>query len=162
MRLKKDGRRRLKKHPLEIEWNRFLWDRSSRNLLAIRDLGNDFVSLTVPAPCTARDVVEKIAREARNPIPIQSLSADLNLTKMVRGRVCFDDLGILFNQIATHYPTMYWWVSERGLNFENVPADLSSFDGLAGKLMMAKSEDRRLSKTSLWRLRKNSTPAIFR
>src|SRR5208282_18149 len=156
MPFKKAGRKKRKKHPWEILWSRFLWERSGKSIDVVHLLMVNSVSLSIPAPCTHRDVVERVASCAATPILIESLSDNLHTHKLVRGQVCLGYAGDLFNQIATNYPTMRWWVAEQGLNMDIVAPDpvLSSFDALAGKLTAASWQNGRLSKVSLLEIAK--------
>lgn len=159
---KKAGHKRRKKHPSESLWSRFLWGRSSKTVDALHLLKNNFVSLTVPGPCTLSEVVKGIASCAATPVPIESLSDELNATKLGRGKVCFDCAGDLFNQIATNYPDMRWWISATGLNMEIVFPDpvLSPFDELAGKLTID-NWNGGLSKIALWTIASELDKAEF-
>ena len=133
---KKAGHKRRKLHWSETLWSRFLWERSRTNL-DIRNLfESNFVSLTVPGPCPLYEVVKAVASCAVTPIPIDSLSDELKANTLERGKVCSGYAGKLFDDIATNYPNMRWWISAIGLNMEIVPPVpvLSPFDELAGKI----------------------------
>jgi hypothetical protein len=74
----------------------------------------NFVSFSVPAHRTNRDVVEQIARESQ--IPVESLSDELELPVYTRGQVIDGFAGDKFDQIADNYDNMKWWISDVGLN----------------------------------------------
>src|ERR1700731_5415603 len=76
------------------------------------------VNCTVPAPCTDREVLEQIARQAKPPIPIESLPDVLNETVHPRGRTLFGFCGNRIDQIACTYPAMRWRISKNGLHVE--------------------------------------------
>lgn len=128
-------------------WSRFSYQRtvSEGGRKVYREMVVDnFISHSVPAPCTHREVVEQIAKNSRKRIPVDSLPNDLATNIFPRGQTIFGFSGDRFDQIARNYKDMWWWVSKRGLRMEVVPTieiNLSSFDALAGKLMReAKSQ----------------------
>ena len=101
-------------------------------------VGSNFANLTVSAPCTDRDVIEQIARNATKPMPIDLLSPCLSERIHPRSSTYFDTPDQCFTQIAQNYPQMYWWISQKGLRMEVVSASTTSirtFDQVAGKLM---------------------------
>jgi len=125
---------------------------------------DNHVSLSIPAPWTHRDAVEKIASQSREPIPIQSLADALSETKFVRGKVIFGFAGDKIDQIASNYEDMHWWISKEGLNMAIVPpaaTNLSRFDEFAGKLCVDKWKDGKLSKKSLMEITKKLDGAGF-
>jgi hypothetical protein len=116
---------------------------------------SNVASLTVPAPCTPRDVVEQIARQAR--IPIESLSDDLNQPALPRAITIFGFSGDCLDGIADNYDNMQWWISDNGLNMAIVipeAAQLSEFNKLAGGLAISKEEDGKLSKSAVLEIAK--------
>ena len=133
-------------------WNRFDSVRTKETRGAHKLVLNNHLSLTVPAPCTHRDVVEKITSQSQEPIAIQSLADVLSQTELERGKVIFGFAGDKIDQIAANYEGMHWWVSEEGLNMAIVSpavAKLTRFDKFAGKLYIDQSKDGKLSKMVL-------------
>lgn len=142
------------------QWNPLLWEHfstektppKSRSLIL-----DNFASLTVPAPCTLRDVVEQIAKQSRNRIPIESLSDELNQPVLLRGKTIFGSPGDQFDQIAANYTNMQWWISGNGLNMAVVTpeaAQLSDFNRLSGGPAMSKEKNGRLSKDAVLEIAK--------
>jgi hypothetical protein len=134
---------------IEIDGRRclpFLWFRFSseqttktRGLKLYREsILNNFVSCTLAAPWTERDLVEQIARQSEKRIPIESLPSDLSRDVFPRGRTVFGFPGDYFDQIARNYDNMWWWVSAGGVKMETLASTgprISEFDKLAGRLM---------------------------
>jgi hypothetical protein len=129
----------------QLDWRALMWFRfrqqsgeSAPDRKMLRDLILDnFVSLTIPAPCSDRGIVEKIAAHARKPIPIDYLCSDLDEKVSVRGQTVFCPPGDHLDEIAQDYPGLYWWLSEKGLRMEILRGDgrIPSFDQFAGRLM---------------------------
>jgi hypothetical protein len=96
-----------------------------RDLLIYR-----FVSLSVSAPTTNHDIVERVAKDAG--IPIDSLADDLKLPVYTRGRPIFGFVGDIFDETADKYDNMQWWISDEGLRFSvatpPVPVRALTFD----------------------------------
>jgi hypothetical protein len=95
-------------------WRNFSYEKTSKTSKFRELLIYNFVSLSVPAHQTHRDVVEQIARESH--IPVESLSDDLNQPVFSRGQAIFGFAGDQFDQIADDYDNMQWWISDIGLN----------------------------------------------
>jgi hypothetical protein len=160
----------LRKYPKMSSSTRIpLWHRfdsvRTRETRGDRELVlNNHVSLSIPAPCTHRDVIEKIASQSQRPIAIQSLADDLSRTKFVRGKAIFGFAGDKIDQIAANYEGTHWWISEEGLNIAIVsPAatKLSRFDKFAGKLYIDKWKHGKLSKVVLAVIAKKLDVARF-
>jgi hypothetical protein len=136
-------------------WNPLLWEHFSSEKTPPNCRGlifNNFASLTVPAPCTLRDVVEQIAKQSRNRIPIESLSDELNQSVLLRATTIFGAPGDQFDQIAGNYSNMRWWISENGLNMAVVPpraAQLSDFNKLVGELALSRQSNGKLSRDAI-------------
>ena len=134
------------------EWQILFWSRFRRESLnsaisrkRLRDLLlHNFVSTSVRAPCSHRDVVERIAADARMPIPIDYLCSELGDKVFSRGRAVFGSPGKYFDEIAQNYPGLHWWLSDRGLRMEILRGNgrLPSFDELAGHLMFQARSNR--------------------
>ena len=118
-------------------WSRFIHHKGI-DMQRVRKLAeNNFVSASLPAPCTNRDIVENIATRAHTPFPIESLADELSGITFVRGDVCFGKVGDVLDTIASDYPNMRWWISDKGLNMallSPVCAGPASFEALAGAL----------------------------
>jgi hypothetical protein len=71
------------------------------------------VNLSIRGPCTQKDVLAEIARQAQ--IPIDSLTDELGHPTFSRGRAIFGYAGDEIDQIAGEYPNMRWWVANDGL-----------------------------------------------
>jgi hypothetical protein len=78
-------------------------------------LGN-FISHSVRAPCSMREVVEHIALHSQKPIPIESLAECLRQPVLSRGRVLFGCPGNCVDEVTSNYDNLEWWVSNKGLN----------------------------------------------
>jgi hypothetical protein len=98
-------------------WSRFsFYDNFADDAAFRRLILDNFASLTVEAPCTHRQIVEKISEESHVRIPIESLAECLSETIFVRGRTVFGRPGDEFDHIAENYENMQWWLTEKGLN----------------------------------------------
>jgi hypothetical protein len=138
-------------------WVRFDALRTKETHGDTKVLRDNHVSLSIPGPCTLRDVVDGIARQSQVPIAIQSLADDLSQTTLPRGKVVFGLAGNAIDKIAVNYTDMRWWISKVGLNMAIVPpveAKLSRFDDAAGKLYVDKSKDGGLPKDLLMAIAK--------
>jgi hypothetical protein len=131
-------------------WSRFSRKQTSRTggLRLYRELIlKNYVSCTVPAPCTHLDVTKQIAMQSLRRIPIETVPNDLNKCVLPRGRSIFGFPGDYFDQIALSYPNMRWWVSKKGLAMGVMASSkpkFKEFDALAGRLMY-EARARRLS-----------------
>lgn len=146
----KVGRKSFQSLLFDLRWRCFSYERSSKLGRAL--LENNFVSLRMPRGSTFREAVEEIAKKAHKPIPIESLSDQLNMFHSIRGGVYFGTLGNILDRIASNYDNMLWWVSDNGLNMAAVPPDavrLSPFDELAGRLTTTNWKDGKLSLDAL-------------
>ena len=76
----------------------------------------NFVTHSVPGPCTMREVVEQIAQHAQKPIPIESLADRLSQPLLWRGKVLFGCPGDCLDQVVGNYDNLEWWISNKGLN----------------------------------------------
>jgi len=116
-------------------WRSFSYERTSKTSKFRDLLIYNFVSLSVPAHRTNRDVVEQIATESH--IPIESLSADLNEPVFTRGQTIFAFTGEAFDEIADNYDNMQWWISDIGLNMAIVvptkKASIPTLDDFFGR-----------------------------
>jgi hypothetical protein len=133
-------------------WNRFDFIRTKESGGDRGLLLNNFASISVPAPCTHRDVVEAIATRSQLPLAIASVTDELNRTTLIRGKSIFSLAGNAIDKIVVQYEGMRWWISKEGLNIAIVPPaapPLSRFDQLAGKLYVDKSKNGALSKEAL-------------
>lgn len=95
-------------------WRNFSYEKTSKTSKFRELLICNFVSLSIPANRTHRDVVKQIARESH--IPVDRLCDDLDLPVFPRGQAIFGYPGDEFDQIADNYDNMQWWVSDTGLN----------------------------------------------
>jgi hypothetical protein len=102
-----------------ISWQRFNYEKTfewgGQNLYQDLILGN-FVSHSVRAPCTMREVVEQIARHSQKPIPIDALAGCLSQPVLPRSKVFFGSPGTCVDQVVGNYDNLEWWVSSKGLN----------------------------------------------
>ena len=102
-----------------------------------RKFCGEYVGITIPSPCSLKNVVEHIAEILQ--IPIDHLA--LELEKNVAPR-SVSIAGVLFGEldnIAENYPNVYWWFSKQGLCMEVVapPTAPPGFDDIAGSLIIA-------------------------
>jgi hypothetical protein len=137
---------------LQLWWPRFDLDRCSDVPKTLHLMVESFVNCSVAGGSSNRDSVEEIARTASIPINIESLAEALAKPIRVRGGVRFGRLGDELDNIATNYPNMYWWMSDKGLNMAIVDPNHvlpDPFEELAGALMIQHWKDGRLSKESL-------------
>jgi hypothetical protein len=129
-------------------WEHFNSEKTPRKSDSRGLLLGTFVSLSAPAHCTPRDIVEQILMQSQDRILIESLSDDLNGPVYPRGRAVFGFLGSCLDKIAGGYPNMQWWVSEKGLNMAVVTpeaAQISNFNKLTGELCVSKEKNGKLS-----------------
>lgn len=158
-------RRRRQTTNARVLWNRFDSIRSNETGGDQHLLLDSFVSSSVPALSTYRDLVEKMVRQSTKPIPIASLPCDLSQKKLIRGKVVFGLIGDEIDKIALAFDNVRWWISKEGLNMALVPpevAKLSQFDELVGKLYCEASEDGELSKEVLLTISNEIDAAGFR
>jgi hypothetical protein len=109
-------------------WKSYSSEKTSKNggLELFREfIEENFVSCTVPAPCTDRNIAEAIAGKATLPIPIDLLSSELNENVHQRGVVIFGSPGRYFDGIASGYEGFRWWFSNKGLRMEVVSEEES-------------------------------------
>jgi hypothetical protein len=76
----------LKVPSFGLSWSRFRSERSTKLRSTHYLLKNNLVSLSVNAPCTLRDVVEQVSKQAQ--IPIEVLSDELGTPSLIRGWGC--------------------------------------------------------------------------
>lgn len=105
---------------------------------------NNFISLSVSAGTTKKDAVAEIAVHAVKPFQIEALPDCLDRQISVPSHVFFDHVWREIEAIASGWPNMRWWYSERGLGMEILTnsalekkirlRQLGSFDQLAGKM----------------------------
>jgi hypothetical protein len=99
---------------------------------------DSFLSFTVAATCTCRDVVEQLVTRSHPPIAIDRLASELEKTVLIRAQTIFGSAWDCLDEIAQDYSSLYWWFSEKGLCMEVVPRRTppgSNFDEVAGHLM---------------------------
>lgn len=109
---------------------------------------NNFVSCSVPATCTHRDMVMAIAQYSQKPIPIKHLANHLDTHRTLRGHTVFGLPGDYFDKIALNHEDMWWWISGDGLKMGILPPralKLSPFEQLSGRLMCEALSDRGLN-----------------
>jgi hypothetical protein len=158
-----------RRHPKTGSWTRApRWERfdsvRTKETCGNPNLLLSHISLSIPAPCTHHDIVERIASRCQEPIAIHSLARVLSQNKLVRGKVIFGLAGDEIDKIATNYDGMHWWISKEGLNMAIVlpaAAKLSRFDEFAGKLYVDRSKDGKLSKEILLAIAKEVDVAGF-
>jgi hypothetical protein len=98
-------------------WSRFSEYDNTVDQETLRRLAEDnWVSHSVSAPGTQRDVVEQMAKHAQVPVAIESVPHELAEGKLIRGRAIFESLGNALDKMALNYPGMYWWLTEHGVN----------------------------------------------
>lgn len=109
-------------HPRERPfacWQHFNYDKTceagGRKLCEDLILGN-FISHSIPTPCTMREVVEQIAAHSQTFIPVDSLADSLALPVLPRGKVLFGYSGDCIEQVLGNYENLEWWISTKGLN----------------------------------------------
>jgi hypothetical protein len=111
-------RRHLEEGPY-AGWRHFNFDKTSetggRKLCEDLVLGN-FISHSVPAPCTMREVIEQIALHSQKPIPVGLLVDSLTLPVLSRGKVLFGYSGDCIDKIVGNYDHLEWWISDKGVN----------------------------------------------
>jgi hypothetical protein len=148
---KRRGRKVRNEIAPSLLWSRFLPERSTKDRAAQRVFENNFISASVPAPYTFRELVETLASCAQTAIPVESLAKELDVPGPPLGTGVFKKAGSAFDQIAANFPNMYWWISDKGLNMAIVQPGslLSPFEELAGKLTSRHWKNGKLSSESL-------------
>jgi hypothetical protein len=129
-------------------WERFDARRTTKTGGDFTSLYENFVVASWPGGSTLRDIVELIARNAKPPIPIDSLDLCLEEIKLSRGGMVASWTGDRIDETVLQYPGLRWWISRRGLVIGMIrPEDLplSEFDRTAGELMRKHFVERRLS-----------------
>jgi len=145
-------------------WCRFNYTKTKETHGDPKLLLDNLANISVPAPCTHREIVETIARQSQKVIAIESLAPVLSRTKFVRGTVHLGSAADEIDKIAMNYEEMQWWISKNGLNMAIVPpamAELSRFDEFAGKLYVDGSKTSELSDELLMTIVKELDVAEF-
>ena len=78
----------------------------------------NFISHSVGASRTVRELIEELAAHSNKPIPIDSIRAAFGERRAPRGSVFFGNPGNHLEEILSAYPNVRWWISSRGLNVE--------------------------------------------
>jgi len=137
-----------KPHP-EL-WTKFSGEKTSRDSTLLELLVWKFVSVSVPARSTNRDVVDQIVRESK--IPVESLCAELNQPVYSRGQVIFGYAGDELDKIAGNYDNMRWGVSDAGLRMFLSGRRSRTIDELAVVMFTRKGDIKLLQKADGSRL----------
>jgi hypothetical protein len=109
------------------------------------------VHLRVPPDSPYRAQIEAIANAALPPIPIVSLSTELEKKGPPRGNTFSYKAAKCIDQIASNFDRMQWWIDEKGLVMDRLEpqSNLSDFDMTAGRLMFEHLQNGRLEKGGL-------------
>ncbi len=83
-------------------------------------IASNFISHSVGASRTTRELIEELAAHSNKPIPIDSIRATFGEQRYPRGRGFFGNPGNHLEEILSAYPKVRWWISSRGLNIEEV------------------------------------------
>src|SRR5258708_112754 len=114
---------------IEVDGGRclpWLWRRFSREKTTAEGgrrvyrelIVHNCISCSVPGPCTHREIVEQIATNSRQRIPVDSLPKNLGAKSFSRRQAILGFSGDYFDRVARNYKDMQWWVSKRGLKME--------------------------------------------
>jgi hypothetical protein len=130
-------------------FDRICYERCSKNHSALDLFRTTIVALSIPAHCSHRSQVERIAASASQ--PIESLARELDGGGSPRGSALFNNAATCIDQIATNYKNMRWWITDKGLNMAciELESSLSEFDAVAGKLLEEHWKGDRLSQELL-------------
>ncbi len=82
-------------------------------------IAENFISHSVGAPYTVRELIEEIAQHSNKPIPIESMNATFGEEIAPRGRTFFGNPGDFLEQILSAQPGVHWWISNKGLNIRD-------------------------------------------
>jgi hypothetical protein len=106
------------------------------------------VYLQVPPYSPYRAQIQAIANAAHPPIPVASLSAELERSGSARGTTFAGKAAKYIDQIASNFDGMCWWIDESGLAMDRLEpqSNLSDFDMTAGRLMFEHVQNGRLQK----------------
>jgi hypothetical protein len=106
------------------------------------------VYLEVPPDSPYRAQIEAIANAALPPIPIVSLSTELEKKGPPRGNTFTFKAAKCIDQIASNFDGMQWWIDEKGLVMDRLKpqSNLSDFDMTAGRLVFEHVQNDRLQK----------------
>jgi hypothetical protein len=109
------------------------------------------VYLVVPPHSPYRAQVQAIANAAVPPIPVASLSTELERSGPPRGGTFANKAAKCLDRIASQFDDMQWWIDEKGLVMDHLEpqSDLSDFDMAAGRLMFEHMQNGRLQKGGL-------------
>ena len=110
------------------------------------------VSVSIPPNTSYLAQIEIIASSASLPIPIESLSTELEQKGISsRGNTFFGNAANYIDRIASNCDGMRWWITMQGLVVDRLEAvsNLSDFDVAAGRLMLEHFKNGRLPKESL-------------
>lgn len=94
-------------------WSRCSLERTDET--ALNRLLNSFANLTIPAQSNNLAAVRQIAASCS--IPVEFLAEELANPTLIRGRTYFGFAGDVFDEIASNYENMQWWITTQGLNF---------------------------------------------
>jgi hypothetical protein len=107
------------------------------------------VNVRVPPHAPYRAQIEAIANAAHPPIPIVSLSTELEKKEgSPRGNSFVYSAATSIDYIASQFEGMHWWIDENGLVMDRLEpqSNLSDFDMIAGRLMVERLQNGHLKK----------------
>ncbi len=150
MKPKKKGSRKKTasyKRLLTASFENVVVDRWSKEAALEYVLNATHISIGVPSGSSAGERIRIIAEGTNPPIPIASLSEELEWYTVPRGYTAFGLPGPHIDQIAASHG-LHWWIDERGLTVVRVDpgSNLSDFDSAVGKLMVEHWANGRLAK----------------
>ena len=145
-------RRRNSRGELTAIWPHFDLKRSKEARGDLSLLADNPVSASLPPGSTHFDLFHAMAKAASRPIRIKSLHASLKDSAAPRGRTVFGHIGNEIEKIMANYPSLRWWMEEKGLvvgDARNGLDQISRFDRIAGALVAEHWNAGRLKKESL-------------
>src|SRR5271170_1389486 len=113
---------------------------------------DNLVTVAIPPNTSYFAQIEIIASSASLPIPVESLSTELEQKGIFpRGNTLFGNAANCIDRIASNCDGMRWWITEKGLVVDRLEpiSNLSDFDVAAGGLMLEHFKNGRLPKGSL-------------
>lgn len=133
---------------------RFVAELSERSVAA--DLAfNNFISVTVLKGASHRKIIEEIARCAQKPFTVGELSPVLDDRGTIRGKVCFNHVWKVIDDLAQNWEGMRWWMTQKGLSVQTFTprelairirlTELTPLEAMAGKLFVDRTVNGRVS-----------------
>jgi hypothetical protein len=148
--------KKKRRHKFQIQLENLFWcvdaKKCSREAALQYLLANNPVGVSIPQNTSYHAQTKIITARAKLPIPIDSLSTELELKGFApRGNTRYGNAADCIDLIVSNCDGMRWWITEQGLVVDRLDpvSNLSLFDIAAGNLMLEHTKNGRLLKGSL-------------